>query len=75
MDWSGCGEVEQIPGKVSGVPILKNTRVQADAIVVNAADYPAEEVADLFDVSIEQVRAVLDYASLHRGTRDDTARS
>jgi hypothetical protein len=23
MDWSGCGEVEQVEGKVSGVPILK----------------------------------------------------
>jgi uncharacterized protein (DUF433 family) len=29
MDWSGYDGVETIPGKVSGVPLLKGTRVQA----------------------------------------------
>ena len=31
IDWSGCDEVEQVPGKVSGVPILKHSRVSASA--------------------------------------------
>ena len=35
MDWSGCHFVEINPRKVSGAPILKGTRVQADAIVEN----------------------------------------
>ena len=30
IDWTGCSLVEVVPGKVSGVPILKGTRVQAD---------------------------------------------
>jgi len=34
-DWSGCDEVEQIPGMVSGRPILKGTRVIADSIYPN----------------------------------------
>jgi uncharacterized protein (DUF433 family) len=62
-DWLGCDEVEQVPGKVSGVPILKGTRVQADAIVENyQSGLSAPEIADLFDLRPEQVEAVIDYA-------------
>ncbi len=32
MDWSGCVLVERNPLKVSGAPIVRGTRVQADAI-------------------------------------------
>lgn len=64
MDWTGCREVEQIPGKVGGVPILKGTRVQADAITGNFdAGCTAAEIADVFRLNLEQVQAVLDYAS------------
>jgi len=33
MNWSECSEVEQIPGKVSGQPVVKGTRILADTIV------------------------------------------
>ena len=63
MDWSGCSEVEQVPGKVSGVPILKGTRVQADAILGNYEDGESpESIASMFEVDLEQVRTVLKYA-------------
>ncbi len=32
MDWSGCDLVEVVPGKVSGQPIIKGTRILADMI-------------------------------------------
>src|SRR5208282_4560712 len=35
IDWSGCDLVEVIPGKVSGVPLLKNTRLPVEAITGN----------------------------------------
>ena len=35
VDWSPCPLVEMIPGKVSGVPLLKNTRLPVDAITGN----------------------------------------
>jgi hypothetical protein len=35
LDWSGCPLVEVIPGKVSGAPLLKNTRLPVDAITGN----------------------------------------
>ncbi len=35
LDWSDCPLVEIISGKVSGAPLLKNTRLAVDAITGN----------------------------------------
>ena len=64
VDWSDCPIVEVVPGKVSGVPILKGTRVQADSIVENyETGSPVEEIAYNFDLKPEDIRAVLAYAA------------
>ena len=64
MDWSECALVEVNPLKVSGVPILKGTRVQADSIVENYTDgSPVEEIADNFDIPEQTIRELLSYAS------------
>src|SRR3982750_1073902 len=63
IDWSGCELVEVVPGKVSGAPILKGTRLPAQTIIDNH-DYgmtPAE-IVQQFGVTEDQVRRVLDYA-------------
>jgi uncharacterized protein (DUF433 family) len=33
MDWSGCELVEVVPGKVSGQPLVKDTRIPADFVI------------------------------------------
>jgi uncharacterized protein (DUF433 family) len=33
MDWRDCDIVEQVPGKVSGQPVVKGTRILADTIL------------------------------------------
>jgi hypothetical protein len=33
IDWSKCDDVESVPGRVSGAWVIKETRVQADAVV------------------------------------------
>ena len=33
IDWLACELIEQIPGKVSGRPIVRGTRIWPDAIV------------------------------------------
>ena len=33
LDWMQCALIEKIPGKVSGRPIVRGTRILADAIV------------------------------------------
>ena len=63
MDWSGCNIVEVIPGKVSGAPILKGTRVQADSIVENyESGSPVEEISENFHIPVATIREVLAFA-------------
>jgi uncharacterized protein (DUF433 family) len=33
MEWDDCPLVEQVPGKVSGQPVVKGTRILADTII------------------------------------------
>jgi len=64
MDWTGCDLVEVVPGKVGGVPILKHSRVQADAIVENfEGGSPIEEISENFSIPAETIAAVLSYAA------------
>jgi len=64
MDWSGCEIVETVPGKVSGKPILRGTRVPADAVVENfESGESVEEIAYNFDLNPEDIRQVLTHAS------------
>lgn len=67
MDWSGCELVEVIPGKVSGAPLIKGTRIPADAIVSNfEAGSPIEEIAENYpSASIEVIGKLLAYAREH----------
>ena len=64
MDWKDCKIVETVPGKVSGVPVLKGTRVPADAVVENyECGESADEIAFNFDLEPADIREVLAYAS------------
>jgi uncharacterized protein (DUF433 family) len=63
MDWSGCDIVEVNPHKVSGVPIVKGTRVQADSIVENyEGGSDVEEIAENFDIPETTIRELLAFA-------------
>jgi uncharacterized protein (DUF433 family) len=59
--------VEVVPGKVSGVPILKHTRIQADSIVENfESGSSGQEIAEMFQISADVVRGVLAYAEAQK---------
>ena len=67
VDWSSCAFVEMIPGKVSGLPLIKGTRVKADTIAESAELGEApEEIAYNYDLKLDDVRGVLAYAAEHR---------
>jgi len=36
INWTGCDLVERVPGKVSGRPIVRGTRILADTIFEDA---------------------------------------
>ena len=64
MDWTGCELVERVEGKRSGEPLVKGTRIPADAIVSNfdTGSSLADIAGDYPSTSIETIRALITYA-------------
>jgi uncharacterized protein (DUF433 family) len=70
MDWTGCEFVEIIPGKVSGVPIVRGSRVQADTVLEShQLGESVDEIAYSFDLNPDKIRALLTYAAAHELTK------
>jgi uncharacterized protein (DUF433 family) len=64
LDWSQCAAVESIPGKVSGAWVLKGTRMPVSTIFENIeAGMSVHEITEVFDVTEEEVKAVLHFAT------------
>jgi uncharacterized protein (DUF433 family) len=64
MEWSGCDLVEVVPGKVSGRPLVKGTRIPADVIMRNLeAGSPIEEILENYpSLSLATVQSLIKYA-------------
>jgi uncharacterized protein (DUF433 family) len=63
LDWSQCPAVESIPGKVSGAWVFRGTRLPVATVIENLEDLSIEEVMEQFDVTHEQINAVLDFVA------------
>jgi len=64
LDWSACPAVESVPGKVSGAWVFRGTRMPVVTIFENLEDgMSIEEIIEQFDVTREQITAVLDFAA------------
>jgi len=63
LDWSQCPAVESIPGKVSGAWVFRGTRLPVATVIENLEDLSIEEVMEQFDVTREQIAAVLDFVA------------
>ena len=63
LDWSQCPAVESIPGKVSGAWVFRDTRLPVATVIENLEDLSIEEVMEQFDVTREQIIAVLDFVA------------
>ena len=71
IDWTGCELVERIPGKQSGVPLVKDTRIPADQIVEEwELGSAIEEINENYpSISREQIADLITFASQHRSPR------
>lgn len=67
LDWSECPAVESIPGKVSGAWVFKGTRLPVATVIENLEDLSIDEVIEQFDVTREQITAVLDFVAQSLG--------
>jgi uncharacterized protein (DUF433 family) len=64
LDWSQCPAVESIPGKVSGAWVFRDTRMPVATVFENLkAGVSIDEVIEEFDVTREQIDAVLEFAA------------
>ena len=63
LEWSQCPAVESIPGKVSGAWVFKGTRLPVATVIENLEDLSIDEVIEQFDVTREQVTAVLEFVA------------
>lgn len=68
IDWAACELIEQIPGKVSGRPIVRGTRILPEGIV-NSYDM-GESIEDIHEdwpsLSIAQIKRLIEFAHAHR---------
>ena len=68
VDWTGCELVEQIPGKVSGRPVVRGTRILADTIVQDAElGSSLEEIHENYpDLPVTAIQQLISFANSHR---------
>jgi uncharacterized protein (DUF433 family) len=67
IDWSECPLIEVNAGVHSGAPVLRGTRMPADAIVDNFNyGLSVAEIAEQFQISQDRIDAILAYAQSHR---------
>jgi uncharacterized protein (DUF433 family) len=72
VDWTGCELVERVPGKVSGRPIVRGTRILADTIVQDAElGSPLEEIHENYpDLSIAAIQRLISFAHSQHAQRE-----
>ena len=63
LDWSECPAVESVPDRVGGAWVFRSTRLPVATVIENLEDLSVEEVMEQFDVTREQVAAVLDFVA------------
>lgn len=64
MNWLECEEIEAVPGKMGGVPVVKGTRVEPDTILTDfELGSPVEEIHDNFPtVPVATIRRLIAFA-------------
>ncbi|MBL8229483.1 MAG: DUF433 domain-containing protein [Bryobacterales bacterium] len=69
IDRMACELVERVPGKVSGQPIVRGTRIMPDPIVRRFAR--GETLDDIHEawpsLSMDQIKALIAFAQAQRG--------
>jgi len=64
LDRSQCPAVESVPGKISGAWVFKGTRMPVQTVFENLeAGRLVEEITKVFDVTPDEVKAVIRFAT------------
>jgi uncharacterized protein (DUF433 family) len=64
--WKDCPVVEVVPGRLNGLPVVRNTRVEADLIPeCQQLGETAEETASNYGLNLKDVLAIRSYVVSH----------
>ena len=64
LDWSQCAAVESVPDRRSGAWVFRHTRMPVATVFENLElGTPIEEIIEQYDVTREQMQAVLEFAA------------
>jgi uncharacterized protein (DUF433 family) len=68
IDWTACELIERVPGKVSGRPVVRGTRIMPEAIVGSyELGETLEELSEGFpSLTLEQIQRLIEYAQEQR---------
>ena len=74
LDWSQCPDVESVPGRLSGAWVYRDTRTRISVIFENL-EYGSsrEEIMENYDVTREQIQAVLEICGPQYGGSSSAA--
>lgn len=69
IDWAGCELLERVPGKRSGEPLIKGTRIPPEAILVNyEAGMSLDDLVENYpSAGREVIEKLLEYIGSRRG--------
>ena len=64
MDWLACEAIEAVPGKLSGAPVIRASRVRPEDLI-NNLDLTEEQLASEFGLEQTVVHEVLRFYHQH----------
>ena len=68
MDWTECTLIESVPGKMSGAPVLRGTRVRPEDLLVNR-DEGIDWLVENFDIPADVIRRLFAFHDRHQAAR------
>jgi uncharacterized protein (DUF433 family) len=68
IDWTQCELIERVPGKVSGRPVVRGTRIMPEAIVgsYDLGESIEELHAGFPTLSVDQIKRLIEFAHAQR---------
>ena len=64
IDWTECTLIETVPGKMSGAPVLRGTRVRPEDLLVNR-DEGIDWLVENFDIPADVIRRLFAFHDQH----------
>ncbi|HEY1934103.1 MAG TPA: DUF433 domain-containing protein [Acetobacteraceae bacterium] len=68
IDWTECTLIETVPGKMSGAPVLRGTRVRPDDLLVNREE-GIDWLVENFDIPADVIRRLFVFHDRQQAAR------